>query len=75
MSSGLIYVVAWVRISFLFKAEKYFIVRIYHILFLPFIHKLILGFLLPYSSCENSCYEHHHTGLAFLRVYLWILHV
>ena len=44
MSSGFICVVACVRISLIFKVEKQFIVSICHILFLPFIHKLILGF-------------------------------
>ena len=54
-SSRLIQVIAYVRISFLFKAEKYSIVCIYHILFL---HQWTFGFLLPFDYCEYCCYEH-----------------
>ena len=41
-SSGFIHVIAYIRISFFFKAEQYSVICIYHILFL---HSSISGYL------------------------------
>ena len=57
MSSRFTHVVAYVRISFLFKAESYSIVYlcIPHFVY-PFIHWWT--FVFPHLGCCEQCYEH-----------------